>query len=173
MAPSTLLRFLLAHDAWATTLLLERCGALPPDEWRRPVGPGSGSLERLLARRIDRTWAVADAFRGLPYEPRADFEGGAFTPLELQDQARAAHANLTAAVLAHAQEHGLDAPLAFPADSGDRLPAHVLLAEVLEHGTRQRTGCLQVLERLGRRGDLELDPLRFARSTPGDPSSRP
>ena len=43
----------LAHNAWATRELLGFCRGIDEGEFRRDLGIGPGSLERILAHIID------------------------------------------------------------------------------------------------------------------------
>ncbi|HEX2839493.1 MAG TPA: DinB family protein [Phycisphaerales bacterium] len=105
---------LLAHNVWATRLILEKCRSLTDEQFRRPfpIGPADhGGLHAILTHIVGamRRWADRIAQRPLRaplehwrpgYQPRAPY-----TPDELLALLEDAHTDLTQ-VIANVLAHG-------------------------------------------------------------------
>jgi uncharacterized damage-inducible protein DinB len=156
---------LLAHNLWATRLILDRCRAISDEQFRRPfpIGPADhGGLCAILTHIVGamRRWADRVAGREIrpPIEPwRPGHQPCApSTPDQLRALLDEAHADLSAVIAAVRRqgEPGLahDVVLSFKAADGDKsisFTSGASIASAAVHGHYHRAQCMNILRQLG------------------------
>lgn len=163
--PADVVSTLLAHNAWATRRIIERCRDLKPAHFSMTLGIGPGSLKLTLAHIIETMFFFADCFAARPYLERDGFEERSQTPDDLLGLLEEADAELRAAVEAFRSARGEAAAVFWP---GAAVPVlfSVAIAQVAEHGSHHRAQCLNMLRRHNALSGLEVHPLRFAGADP-------
>jgi uncharacterized damage-inducible protein DinB len=156
---------LLAHNLWATRLILQKCRGLTDEQFRRefPIGPADhGGLHAILTHIIGAMRRWADRIAGMdPVRPPIEswrpgyVQRPAHTPDELLTLLEEAHRDLTAAI-AGARRQGLDreVTISFPAPASDgttsiSFTAGVAIASAAAHGHYHRAQCMNILRQLG------------------------
>lgn len=156
---------LLAHNAWATRRIIERCRGLKPAHFNMTLGIGPGSLRLTLAHLVETMFFFADCFAARPYLERDGFDERAQTPDGLLALLDEADAELRSAVAAFRNSRGEAAAVFWP---GAAVPVTfpVAIAQVADHGSHHRAQCLNMLRRHSALDGLEVHPLRFAGADP-------
>jgi uncharacterized damage-inducible protein DinB len=152
---------LLAHNFWATRLILEKCRGLTDEQFRRrfPIGPGDhGGLHAILTHIIGamRRWADRISERP-PRPPIESWRPGSeqrppYTPDELLVLLDEAHRDL-GAVVAEARRKGLEREISLPYQSPEGMKtftftAGVGVASAAVHGHYHRAQCMNILRQL-------------------------
>jgi uncharacterized damage-inducible protein DinB len=155
---------LLAHNRWATRVILERCRDLSDEQFRRPfpIGPGDhGGLCAILTHIVGamRRWADRISCRAVrpPIEPwRPGYQPcSPYTPDELLSLLDEAHADLTAVIAEVLRQPGAlerDVTLTFPTSGGTNsvsFTAGAAIASAAVHGHYHRAQCMNILRQLG------------------------
>jgi uncharacterized damage-inducible protein DinB len=155
---------LLAHNRWATRLIIDKCRALTPEQFTRPfpIGPGDhGGLHAILTHVIGamRRWADRIAARDIRpsietwrpgYTPRDPY-----TPDELLALLEDAHADLAGAITA-ARQRPLDREVVIY--KSHTCTAGAAISGAAVHGHYHRAQCMNILRRLGvLLADVSLD----------------
>lgn len=153
---------LIDHNTWATRQLLDFCRDVDDGEFRRDLGVGPGSLERILAHVIDCMYYFGDGLAGREYVERADLEEGTFSIDELADHLDRAGSEVATATRGIIESRGIESNVEFPVGSGRETSALVVLAQLADHGSHHRSQCLVILRRLGIDPIPECHPLRWA-----------
>ncbi len=157
---TALIRFQIAHSAWALRRIIECARTLPAAAIEQDLGIGPGSLRQNIAHTIECMFFFADNFAGLEYVEPADFAAQSQSLDGLATLLDSAHAKLRLAML-RASERGFDNTVHWPnADSG-ALPAAAAVAQVFDHSTLHRAQCVNMLKRLGISPVPDLDPMTF------------
>ena len=157
---TALIRFQIAHGAWALARLIEHARTLPAAKVEEDLGIGPGSLRENIAHTIECMFFFADNFAGLEYVEPAEFAAKSKSLDGLANLLDAAHAKLRLAMV-RAGERGFDNMVLWPnADSGS-LPAAAAVAQVFDHSTLHRAQCVNMLKRLGVQPVPDLDPMTF------------
>lgn len=156
---------LLAHNLWATRLILDRCRGLADEQFRRPfpIGPADhGGLCAILTHIVGamRRWADRIGNRPIrpPLEPwRPGHETREpLTPHDLLSLLNEAQADLTT-VIADVRRRGepalaREAVLTFKTDNGESslsFTAGAAIASAAVHGHYHRAQCMNILRQLG------------------------
>jgi uncharacterized damage-inducible protein DinB len=156
---------LLAHNRWATRLILDRCRALTDEQFRRPfpIGPADkGGLCAILTHIVGAMRRWADRIAGRPIRPPIEpWRPGAephppYTQEELLNLLDDAHADL-AAVIEAVRRGGQPAlsrelTLTFATTGGEHsvsFTAGAAIASAAVHGHYHRAQCMNILRQLG------------------------
>jgi uncharacterized damage-inducible protein DinB len=155
---------LLAHNHWATRLLLETCRALTPEQFHRPfpIGPGDrGGLHAILTHIVSAMRRWADRISGRPVRPSLERPPPGWTqptdtrdrtPDELLTLLEEATADLRA-VIAEARRRGLDSTVRVEVWSPQGTKTSTFtsgcaITHVLTHGHYHRAQCQNILRHL-------------------------
>ncbi len=156
------LDILLAHDAWATRALLERCRALSREQFHREFKIGLGSLHLNLTHIVSvmRRWAdrlmerpVRAALHKIPERPDIAAEPADRAPDELLRLLDDAARDLTM-VTAECRKRGLATTISLQGPGKDRrmktwtFSRGCVLVHVATHGMHHRAQCLNMLRQL-------------------------
>lgn len=155
-----LIRFQLAHSAWALGQLLDAAAALAPERLEEDLNIGPGPLRENIAHTIECMYFFADNFAGREYVERAGFASRARTITGLRAMLGEAQGELASAMLA-AAERGFEARVHWPNADEKSLPTAAAIAQVFDHAALHRTQCINMLKRLGVRPVPDLDPMTF------------
>lgn len=139
---------LLAHDRWATRIVLDRCERLTPEQFAMsfPIGPGeSGGLRATLTHMVGamRRWADRIGAKEL----RPFLQADAATVASLRSDLDAASAELGALFPLVRAEPNRPVTLTFEGKAYQFTAAAAML-HVLTHGHYHRAQCLNMLRRL-------------------------
>lgn len=146
---------LLAHNLWATRLILEKCRGLSPEQFGRafPIGPGDrGGLHAILTHIIGAMRRWADRISARPVRPAIEnWRSGhvarsAYTPDELLVLLEESHRDLVA-VVGEARRLGLERDVFL--HKTHSCTAGVAIASAAAHGHYHRAQCMNVLRQLG------------------------
>jgi uncharacterized damage-inducible protein DinB len=144
MATSDPIEVLLAHDRWATRLIVEACAKLTPEQFHQRFEMGPGSLHDTATHIIGamRVWADTLAVR----EQRARPEGQRWTTdqlLKMLDEAAVDLAGL-------AKKHPLDGMVSRVREGKTyQFTRGAVLTHVTTHGMHHRAQCLNMLRQVG------------------------
>jgi uncharacterized damage-inducible protein DinB len=156
------LDILLAHDDWATRLLLARCMPLSRDQFHQPFDIGLGSLHLNFTHIISvvRRWSdrleerpVRPALHAVPGRPDIVAEAADRTPDQLLALHAAAAEDL-AAVARRCRDRGLHTTISllWPGADGTKkrytLTRGAVLVHIATHGAHHRAQCLNMMKRL-------------------------
>lgn len=184
------LDILLAHDAWGTRLLLDRCRGLSHEQFHRRFEIGLGSLHENLTHIVSvmRRWAdrlagrpVRAALHAVPNRPDIPTEAADRTPDELLAMLDEAARDLGEIARAWRDRLGTTVSLDWPGEGGAiktyTFTRGAVLVHVCTHGMHHRAQCLNMLRRLGVPGvsDKLPDPsvVEWQWSTELPPTVRP
>jgi len=168
-----LLDILLQHDFWCTRRLLAACCELSPEQFRRPLGIGPGSLERTCTHLVGSLFFFAGRLRRVALADRPEYRDQAYTPHELLALLDQAEPALRRAVEAALATHALADPLNWSnADEGevspeDQVSYAVALAQMIDHGIHHRAQAVDMLELLGYPHPLSLHPFEWDEAVRG------
>jgi uncharacterized damage-inducible protein DinB len=159
---------LLGHNRWANGRVLGACGALSEEEFHRRFEIGPGSLHDTMSHVIGAIFRWSDRIAGVPLRPSIEGRQGpgdaspmtrrtAGDLLALNDEACAGFAAVVdrvRPVLAEVREWTL---------GGDthRFNVAAAVIHVTNHGMHHRAQCMNMLRRLGRPIDADLDELEW------------
>lgn len=158
---------LLGHNRWANGRVLECCRALSPQDFHQRFDIGPGSLHDTMSHVIGAIFRWSDRIEGVALRP--SIEGRApgdpspmtrRTPDELIGlnlRACADLARVVAAVrprLAETREWTMR-------DRSYRFTVAAAVIHVTNHGMHHRAQCMNMLKRLGRPVDADLDELEW------------
>lgn len=161
---------LLAHNRWATAVILEQCRELSSEDFRRPfpIGPADhGGLCAILTHIIGAMRRWADRLAERPPRPPLEHwrrdpashdpaPARADAPDDLLALLDVAHADLVE-VIAEARRKGVERTIRIPyaTPEGPRtfsFTAGVGIASAAVHGHYHRAQCMNILRRLGKKG---------------------
>ena len=147
MPETDLLQILLAHDRWATELLLDACDALPDEAFHRRFELGRESLHDTLTHVIGviRTWT--DTLAATELTPRLETDGRRRTPGELRVLLVESWRAL--AVEARRRPPGEIVTRRMGTGRTADFARSAVLAHVATHGAHHRAQCLNMLRQLG------------------------
>lgn len=156
---------MLAHNEWATRVLLEQCKALNVDEYNREFPIGVGTLHKTVAHIINamNSWAAIMATDAPPSE-RRDLAAECSTPDELLAELSKAHESLVASIDTIRNGDRLDdiSELVHPVTKMCyRFTRGSMATHVLTHGMHHRAQILQMLRQLGREDLPDVDVLEW------------
>lgn len=155
-----LVRFQIAHSAWALRQIIRHAKALPVEATARDLGIGPGSLRANVAHTIEAMLYFAENFAGREHVEPAEFAAESGSLDGLDRLLGRASASLRESMLgACAREQGASVP--WPNAEGGSLPAAVAIAQVVDHPTLHRAQCVNMLRRLGVAPVPDLDPMTF------------
>ncbi len=155
-----LIRFQIAHSAWALAQLIEHSRSLPSARLDEHLGIGPGSLRENIAHTIECMFFFADNFAGLEYVEPKEFAADSKTLDGLSRLLDSAHAKLRLAML-RASERGFDEMVHWPNAEGGTMPAAAAVSQVFDHSTLHRAQCVNMLKRLGVQPVPDLDPMTY------------
>ncbi len=161
LATASIVELQLEHNAWATREIIEHNLEVSDKEFKMTFGIGPGSLQLILAHMIETMFYFGDNFAGRTYRKRDNFKQRSQTAeglLELLDESEA---ELYNAVSEFVEANGIEGQVLWAA-SNVKIPAHLALCQVFDHGSHHRAQCLNIMRRLGNLDGLEVHPLRFA-----------
>lgn len=156
---------MLAHNLWATRVLLEQCKSLGTDEYNREFAIGVGTLHKTLAHIINamNSWAAIMA-TGAPPAERRDLAAECSTPDDLLVELSRTHELLVASIDTIRNENLLDdiSELVHPVTKMCyRFTRGTMATHVLTHGMHHRAQVLQMLRQLGREDLPDVDMLEW------------
>ncbi len=147
------LDILIAHDAWATGRVLDRCRSLSLGDFHREFDIGIGSLHDTLRHNLNCMIGWCAAVRGDAWPARDE-------AIYAVDDFATAFAAATAEVRRLAAGD-LDERLT----RGDAMFTRGgMLTHLLVHGTHHRAQCLNIFRQLGDREPLRLDVIHWQRT---------
>lgn len=166
---SDLIRFQIAHSAWALGELIRHARTLPPEAIERNLGIGPGSLRENLSHTIEAIIFFAENFAG------REFDAGQYSEVEplsksldgLEQLLFRSHDRLRYS-MEEAIAKGLPDRILWPNAEGGSMPASVAIAQVFDHATLHRAQCVNMLKQLGIDPAPDLDPMTFLAA--GQPS---
>ena len=143
--PSDPLEILIAHNHWATRLVLDACRGLSKDQFHQSFDIGPGSLHDTVRHIIGAMWGWTDVLAGREIRDRPE-EGEEMTVDELAAMLDDAHEDL----VKHASGHPLDESIT--RERGGReytFTRGAILTHVTTHGMHHRAQCVNMLRQLG------------------------
>jgi uncharacterized damage-inducible protein DinB len=144
MPTSNPMDILLAHDRWATGLILAECAKLTPEQFHQRFEMGPGSLHDTTTHILAAMRAWDDLLAGRESRPR--LEGAKRTLAELTRMLDEI-ANEFAAV---ARAHPLDSIVSRVRDGKTyTFTRGAVITHVTTHGMHHRAQCLNMLRHLG------------------------
>jgi uncharacterized damage-inducible protein DinB len=145
MPKSDPLEILLAHDEWATRLILETCGKLTDEQFHQRFEMGMGSLHDTTLHMMGaiRTWT--ETLAGKEPEPRLE-QGGRRSVQELISLLESCARDL--AVEAHRLPLG-ETISRVREGKTFQFTRGVVVTHVTTHGMHHRAQCLNMLRHLG------------------------
>lgn len=155
-------RFGVGHSAWALRRLLEEAGRLTPEQVRRDLGVGPGSLLDNLAHTIEAMFFFGDCFAGRAYVVRAGFaeRAGSMDGLRgLVDEAE--RELLTSMEGAGGGWRSSTERVAWASSDAGSLSVCAAVAQVFDHAAAHRAQCVNMLKRLGVSPLPDLDPMSY------------
>lgn len=151
---------LLQHNLWATRILLERCRALTPDQFRQRFDIGPGSLHDTLRHVVGAMFRWADRIADRPVRESIERAPQPRTPDELLELLAQAHRELEKVAL-RVEREGRHDDLMQAEFRLERFTRGTAIVHVLTHGMHHRAQALNMLRRLGV-GDLPaLDAIEW------------
>lgn len=139
---------LLQHNVWATRILLERCRALTPEQFRQRFDIGPGSLHDTLRHIVGAMFRWSDRIAGRPVRESIERVPQPRTPGELLELLEQAHRELEDVALRVERDGRHDEPM-----QAEFRPEHftrgTAIVHVLTHGMHHRAQALNMLRRLG------------------------
>lgn len=157
-----LTRRLLAHDAWATRVLLDRCRSLPAEQFHARFDIGPGSLHDTFRHIVGAVRRWTDRLADRPLRPRLE-ESGPYAPdelLALLDEAAREFAEMALRIEQHGRlDESLQAPLVGAFTPG------TAIVHVAAHGVHHRAQVLNMLRRLGATDLPDVDPISWEQRT--------
>lgn len=157
---TALIRFQIAHSAWALARLIEHARTLPTAKIEENLGIGPGSLRQNIAHTIECMFYFADNFAGLEYVEPKEFAADSKSLDGLSRLLDSAHAKLRLALL-RACERGFGETVHWPNAESGTMPAAAAIAQVFDHATLHRAQCVNMLKRLGVNPVPDLDPMTY------------
>lgn len=157
---TALIRFQIAHSAWALARLIEHARTLPAAKIEENLGIGPGSLRQNIAHTIECMFYFADNFAGLEYVEPKEFAADSKSLDGLSRLLDSAHAKLRLAML-RACERGFGETVHWPNAESGTMPAAAAVAQVFDHSTLHRAQCVNMLKRLGVTPVPDLDPMTY------------
>lgn len=145
MALSDPLDILLAHDTWATNLILQACKPLSTEQFAREFPIGPGSLHKTLVHLLGAMLRWGDALAGR--RMRAPLLAADY-PTVASLEALLAEASALLAAQARAKPLS-DLTQREIAGQIKRFTRGGALTHVLTHGTYHRAQCVNMLRQLG------------------------
>ncbi|NOG55634.1 MAG: hypothetical protein HND57_15145 [Planctomycetes bacterium] len=160
-----LLDRLLAHNEWATRVLLEHCVTLSADDFTRDFEIGPGSLHSTLAHTIGCMHVWADIVRdGRLDDDHSDIIDRCSTPNDLLTELAAAHTSLTQALTHTRNNRTNDDILNLEHEKSGkryRFTYGSMAGHVLTHGMHHRAQILVMLRKLGQPDLPDIDMLEW------------
>ncbi len=155
-------RFQVAHSAWALGELIRYAGTLRPEEIEINLGIGPGSLRENLAHTIEAMIFFSENFAGRNYDPARypEMEHRSKTLSGLAELLGIAHDRLRESMVS-AVAKGLGERVLWPNADGGSMPTAAAITQVFDHSTLHRTQCINMLKRLGVEPVPDLDPMTF------------
>ena len=147
MPSSDLLTILLAHDRWATTLLLDACAKLPEESFHRRFDIGPGSLHDTLTHVVSVNRSLADSLAGVTPRPRPDDGGVRRPPAELQSLLDEAAPQLAAE--SRRLPPGETITRRMKTGKTLTMTRAATFAHLATHNAHHRAQCLNMLKQLG------------------------
>lgn len=144
MATTNPLDILLAHDRWATGLILEECAILTPEQFHQRFEIGPGSLHDTTTHMLGAMRFWGDLLADRAERPR--LEGTTNTPAELIKL----HDEIAGDLEATARKHPLDHTVQRIRQGKTYIFTRgSVLTHVATHGVHHRAQCLNMLRHLG------------------------
>jgi uncharacterized damage-inducible protein DinB len=144
MPTGDLLTVLLAHNEWATRVMIDACAALPREQLHQRFDMGPGSLADTLAHIVGSMRRWGDVLAGRAERPRLEASPPAIA--DLRGHFDEISRDLQSSARAHPPQELVTA------SRGGRSFTFArggVLAQVLTHGVHHRAQCLNMLRRLG------------------------
>ena len=156
----TTLQILLDHNAWATRELLVCCRKLSDEELDRPFEIGPGSIRSTLTHIVGAMRSWASRIGGQTPPPRTQETLSLDELLRRCDDAATALKETATRVC---DEHRLREVMTFqPAGHPEyRMTRAAALVHVTTHGMHHRGQVFNMLRRLGKPIDCDLDPIEW------------
>lgn len=154
-----LIRFQVAHSAWALEQLIRHAQQLPEHKIEEDLGIGPGGLRANLAHTIECMFFFADNFAGRKYTEPPEFAAHSQSIPGLKTLLIDAEHKLKTSMLAACAQP--ESHVSWPNAESGTMPAAAAIAQVFDHSTLHRTQCINMLKRLGVRPVPDLDPMTF------------
>ena len=161
------LDILLGHNHWATRTILERCRTLTPEQFHEHFDIGPGTLHDTLTHITGCIFRWSDRIDTRALRPSIEHEPGATTgpmPRRSPDQLIAILDNACAdfaAVVARQRPRLAEVrQWTFGADTYNFTVVAAII-HVTNHGMHHRAQCMNMLKRLGRPVNADLDELEW------------
>ncbi len=162
------LLILLGHNRWANRQILERCAPVTLDQFHQRFDIGPGSLHDTMSHTIGAMFRWADRIAARTLRPsiegRAPGDNAApitrRTPEQLITLADEAAADFAAVVESQRPNLGLVREWTFGGETC-RFNVCAAIIHVTNHGMHHRAQCLNMLKRLGRPVNADLDELEW------------
>lgn len=146
MPASDPIHILLAHNHWATRLLIEACAPLTSEQFHQRFEIGHGSLHDTLAHILSGMRGWGDLLAGRAPRQHPDQNDRQYTPAELLTLLD----ELAADLHSSAHNHPLDGIVSSTRDGKTRSYSRAaVLTHVTTHGMHHRAQALNMLRRLG------------------------
>jgi uncharacterized damage-inducible protein DinB len=159
-----LLETLFACDRWATRAMIEACGKLSQEEFKRQIGLGPGSVERTLNHLVGAMFFFADRLSRCAPRLRLEEDGRIKTAGELRALFDQADRDLGEAVQRAIETHTMADLLNWTdtdegeIDPDDQIPYALAFAQMIDHGIQHRTQVADMLELLGKGLPTAISP---------------
>ncbi len=161
---------LLGHNRWAIRTLLEKCEALTPEQFHQRFDIGPGSLHDTLTHTIGAIFRWSDRIEGVTLKPSIEgrLPSDHTSPITRRTVAELRKLNEEACegfarvvTLMKKGNHLSEVRTwTFGGDSYQFTVAAAIV-HVTNHGMHHRAQCMNMLKRLGRPVDADLDELEW------------
>jgi uncharacterized damage-inducible protein DinB len=156
----TILQISLDHNAWATRELITYCRQLSDEELDRPFEIGPGSIRKTLMHIVAAMRAWASRINGETPPPRSADSPSMDDLLRRCDEAAAALKMAAARV--NDEDRLLEIMVFQPAGHPEyRFTRGAALVHVTTHGVHHRGQVFNMLRRLGKPINCDLDPVEW------------
>lgn len=161
---------LLGHNRWAIRTLLEKCEALTPDQFHQKFDIGPGSLHDALTHTIGAIFRWSDRIEGVTLRPSIEgrLPSDHASPItkrtvaELKELNEEAGEGLARVVtLMTKGNHLAEVRTWTLGGESYRFTVAAAIIHVTNHGMHHRAQCMNMLKRLGKPVDADLDELEW------------
>jgi uncharacterized damage-inducible protein DinB len=162
------LDILLGHNRWANIQLLERCAALSDTEFHQRYDIGPGSLHDTLTHVVACIFRWSDRIGGTPLRRSIDGRASGDDPAPMTRRTAAELILLNdeacedfAAVVAAQRPRLSEVREWVFGSTSYRFTVGAAIVHVTNHGMHHRAQCMNMLRRLGRPANADLDELEW------------
>jgi uncharacterized damage-inducible protein DinB len=162
------IEILLGHNRWANGEILRACGGLSEEEFHRRFDIGPGSLHDTMSHVVGAIFRWSDRIAGVPLRPSIEGRKGPGDASPMTRRTPAALVDLNAAACADFAATVAKVRPAFAevrqwtlGGETHRFNVAAAVIHVTNHGMHHRAQCMNMLKRLGRPVDADLDELEW------------